>query len=102
MMLLATFLILGCKTNEKAPEFPKIKFFQPIITQVCKDGQCSQLNVCKEWQLNESGKWVLVQNLPMESCNGVFGVDANDFNQVRKWIRETNTFIENNCGSKNN
>lgn len=102
-MLPVIFLIQGCKTPQ-APRPPKVTLYQPIInSKVCENGSCQIISVCKQWDFDEKeNKWVLTANHDISKCNGIFGVTADDFNKIRDFSREMQSYIENNCGTKPN
>lgn len=93
---------ISCAT--KAPLPPKVDLLQPIINvQVCENGECKILNVCKRWRIDDKKEWVLVGNEDLKgSCNGIFGVTVDDFTKMRDYSRKLESWIGNNCGSKDN
>jgi len=83
------FLILAVSSScaTKAPLPPRVDLYQPILS----------LNRCNVYRMNNDEVWEIVDRLPLEACNGVFGVTADDFNKLRDYSRRLKSFISNNC-----
>ena len=78
----------ACAT--KAPIPPRVSLYQPVFS----------LNRCYVYSMNDDESWEISNKLPIESCNGIFGVTADDFNKLRDYSRRLKSFIENNCSKR--
>lgn len=102
MLLLISLTAVSCKSKppKDFPDIPKPTLKQPVVAQqFCDDSgaNCEAKSFCRELGYNEkTDKWFIIKEHELKFCHGIFGVNADEYNLIRKFIRDAKFWIEKN------
>jgi MinD superfamily P-loop ATPase len=92
-----TASLFGCKTAPK--DFPAKPIFtlkQSIIEQKFCDGRgaCEVLSLCREYGLNEQGKYYHIKDHELKFCHGILGVNSAESIEIKDYIRKVSDWVK--------